>query len=258
MYGTIVNYHLLPRKVHSSTISFFGIKQMLWGTICDETSERLARLGSPPSIFTTNSSESVKAALKWKVDFKESEWPAFNKHVEPFVESQRNEHFQVTVSIIFCLNFSTWVFPPRTGEKMRPDQRQKVVADFDQATLAVSMRTPTINNTRALSNYSTWHSELQQGNHHRAQCECRGFWRWSYPARHIEWDVRESCSTVVQSQCYYNGSGWWQESAYDFIVQFCYPSFGMKQKWRPVHLWWQLPSFEICWDLQSYSGMCGG
>ena len=50
-----------------------------------------AGLGSPPSIFTTNSSESVNAELKRKVDFKECEWTDFNKHVEELVESQRDE-----------------------------------------------------------------------------------------------------------------------------------------------------------------------
>ena len=36
-------------------------------------------LGSPPSIFTTIASESLNAALKKKVDHKESEWPQINK-----------------------------------------------------------------------------------------------------------------------------------------------------------------------------------
>ena len=48
-------------------------------------------LGSPPSIFTTNPSEFVNAELKRKVDYKESEWPVINKHVEKLVESQRDE-----------------------------------------------------------------------------------------------------------------------------------------------------------------------
>lgn len=36
-------------------------------------------LGSPPAIFTTNASESLNAALKKKMNFKETEWPEFNE-----------------------------------------------------------------------------------------------------------------------------------------------------------------------------------
>ena len=34
-------------------------------------------LGSPPSAFTTNASESINAAIKRKVNYKESGWPEF-------------------------------------------------------------------------------------------------------------------------------------------------------------------------------------
>ena len=50
-----------------------------------------AGLGSPPSTFTTSASESMNAELKRKVNYKESEWPLFNKHMEQVVESQRDE-----------------------------------------------------------------------------------------------------------------------------------------------------------------------
>ena len=36
-------------------------------------------LGCPPSIFTTNNSESLNASIKRKVDYKQHEWPQFNK-----------------------------------------------------------------------------------------------------------------------------------------------------------------------------------
>ena len=48
-------------------------------------------LGCPPSSFTTNASESINAAIKRKVDFKESGWPEFNENIKHFVESQREE-----------------------------------------------------------------------------------------------------------------------------------------------------------------------
>ena len=52
-------------------------------------------LGSPPSTFTTNASESINAAIKRKVDYKESAWPEFNEHMKSFVESQREEVVRV-------------------------------------------------------------------------------------------------------------------------------------------------------------------
>ena len=38
-----------------------------------------AGLGHPPEMFTTNSSESLNATIKWNVNYKESEWPEFNE-----------------------------------------------------------------------------------------------------------------------------------------------------------------------------------
>lgn len=44
-----------------------------------------AGLGNPPSIFTTNSSESINAAMKRKVDFKQTEWPEFNRELKEII-----------------------------------------------------------------------------------------------------------------------------------------------------------------------------
>ena len=48
-------------------------------------------LGYPPDIFTTNASESLNAALKKKVNCKETEWPEFNQPMKQFVLAQREE-----------------------------------------------------------------------------------------------------------------------------------------------------------------------
>ena len=57
-----------------------------------------AGLGSPPSIFTTNAAESINAAaLKRKVDYKESEWPNFNDHIKQFVEFRKGRSYKSTV-----------------------------------------------------------------------------------------------------------------------------------------------------------------
>ena len=46
-------------------------------------------LGSPPSIFTTNASESLNATIKRNVNFRESEWPEFNEQMKRYIESQQ-------------------------------------------------------------------------------------------------------------------------------------------------------------------------
>ena len=50
-----------------------------------------AGLGSPPTIFTTNRSESVNAMLKKKVEYKQHEWPKFNEHLKQLKQAQRDE-----------------------------------------------------------------------------------------------------------------------------------------------------------------------
>ena len=44
-------------------------------------------LGSPLSCFTTNASESLNAAIKRKVNIKESDWPEFLEHMKQYGES---------------------------------------------------------------------------------------------------------------------------------------------------------------------------
>ena len=105
-----------------------------------------AGLGAPPSTFTTNSSESINAVLKRKVDYKESEWPVFNKHIEQLVESQRDE-------VIRALSgrgqyrplpqFQYLGVPIQNWMKMRPDQRRKIISNFQEATLPSSKASTT-------------------------------------------------------------------------------------------------------------------
>ena len=45
----------------------------------------------PPSIFTTNSSESINAVVKRKVNFKETEWPQFNQELKQIVNEMHEE-----------------------------------------------------------------------------------------------------------------------------------------------------------------------
>jgi hypothetical protein len=95
-------------------------------------------LGSPPSIFTTNASESVNATIKQKVDYKKSEWPKFNNEMKQLVTYQREE-------IIWSLSgrgqyrlkpdFSHYQVPVQEWMKMRLDQRQTIISSFDKASI---------------------------------------------------------------------------------------------------------------------------
>ena len=50
----------------------------------------MADPSNPPDIFTTNASESLNAALKKKVNYKETEWPQFNEAVKELILAQRD------------------------------------------------------------------------------------------------------------------------------------------------------------------------
>ena len=50
-----------------------------------------AGLGSPPSIFTTNSSEAINSMLKKQVSFKKTQWPKFVRQMKELVDEQQNE-----------------------------------------------------------------------------------------------------------------------------------------------------------------------
>ena len=99
-------------------------------------------LGSPPSIFTTNGSESINAAIKRKVDHKESDWPQFNEQIKNLVRSQ---HEEVTRALsqrgkyILKPEYAHYGVTTQEWMKMRPDQRQNIIEGFQKATLKVSV-----------------------------------------------------------------------------------------------------------------------
>jgi hypothetical protein len=95
-------------------------------------------LGSPPLMFTTNCSESVNAALKRKVNYKEHEWPDFNEHLKELVQAQREEVIRALSDrgqyrlLPMYRYLGTSVLE---WSKMQPEQRQILVASFDSAML---------------------------------------------------------------------------------------------------------------------------
>ena len=115
-------------------------------------------LGSPPSIHTTNASESINAMMKRKVDYKQSEWPKFNEEMKQLVGQQRDEIIRVFSGrgqYRLLPQFLHFTVTPSQWAKMRPEQRREVVERFDKAsmksmvskTTQVSRRGPPIPST---------------------------------------------------------------------------------------------------------------
>ena len=72
--------------------------------------------------LTTNASESINAAIKQMVDFKESSWPEFDS-VKHFVQSQREEVIRALSGrgrYRLCPEFSHYGVSSPTWMKMRP------------------------------------------------------------------------------------------------------------------------------------------
>ena len=93
-------------------------------------------LGNPPDIFTTNASESLNAALKKKVNYKETEWPQFNEAVKQLILAQRDEVIRALSGrgkYRLDKEYSNFLVTPQNWIKMTPDQRKALVQKFDSA-----------------------------------------------------------------------------------------------------------------------------
>ena len=89
-----------------------------------------AGLGSPPSKFTTNASESIIAAIKRKVHFKESEWPEFNKEMKQYVESQPEEVIRALSGrgqFQLCTDVAHYGCLHHRGSKCQPNNDMKLL-----------------------------------------------------------------------------------------------------------------------------------
>lgn len=112
-----------------------------------------AGLGSPPSIFTTNSSEAINSVLKKQVSFKKTQWPEFVRQMKELVNEQQNE---IIRSLSGRGSYRLYESVKHLGvsveqwSKMRPDQRQKIVQRFKSATIEGS----SAGSSRALSTSS--------------------------------------------------------------------------------------------------------
>ena len=100
-----------------------------------------AGLGFPPSTFTTNSSESLNASIKQKVDYKQHEWPQFNKLIREFVMAQRDEVIRSLSGrgqYRLALGFGHLSTSLTNWSKVTPAQRKKIVSNFDSAAISKS------------------------------------------------------------------------------------------------------------------------
>ncbi len=95
-------------------------------------------LGSTPTIFTTNASKSLNAALKKKVNFKETEWSEFNDAMKQFAMAQRDDTIraiygcgQYCLTAHLLVSHQEWI-------KMTPEQRKNILKRFDSAKLNVT------------------------------------------------------------------------------------------------------------------------
>jgi hypothetical protein len=95
-----------------------------------------AGLGNPPSIFTTNSSESINAVVKRKVNFKETEWPQFNQELKELVNEMHEESIRALSGrgqYKLCKAYQHLLVHPSRWVKMTPEQRLEQVKRFQSA-----------------------------------------------------------------------------------------------------------------------------
>ena len=97
-----------------------------------------AGLGDPPSIFTTNSSESINAVVKRKVNFKETEWPQFNQELKQIVNEMHEESIRALSGrgqYRLSKPYLHLQVDPSKWAKMTSEQRREHVKRFESAAL---------------------------------------------------------------------------------------------------------------------------
>ena len=147
------NTHELPYASSSGPHFYEYFKRIQADVVCHHMRKDIreaAGLGSPPSIFTTNSSEAINSVLKKRVSYKKTQWPEFVQQMKQLVDEQQNEivrslsgrgRYRLCESVRhFGVSVEQWT-------KMRPEQQQKIVRRFNSATIEGS----SAGSSRALS-----------------------------------------------------------------------------------------------------------
>ena len=140
-----LNREKLHGRLNQTSSSFFDQFSLNYADIfCHTTLKSLRRdvgLGDPPDIFTTNASESLNAALKKKLNYKEMEWPQFNEAVKELISAQRDDVIRALsgrVKYRIVNEYSNFLVTPQNWIKMTTDQRKVLVQKFDSAKLKVT------------------------------------------------------------------------------------------------------------------------
>ena len=108
---------LSPNSNHSSFFEYFSqyYAQVIRHSMLKDV-RTVAGLGYPPSKFSTNTSESINAVMKRKVDYKETSWPEYNDSMKELVQQQRDEVLRsLSGSIDFVRGMSIYKFYHNNG-----------------------------------------------------------------------------------------------------------------------------------------------
>ena len=97
-----------------------------------------AGLGSPPSIFTTNMSESLNKVIKQHVKYKASQWPKFNDSLRTLVSAKQEEVIRAISGrgqYRLRNQYAHLQVSQLEWQRKRPDQRKKLIRQLDQCSL---------------------------------------------------------------------------------------------------------------------------
>ena len=93
-------------------------------------------LGSPPTPYNTNDSESINAAIKEKVNYRKSEWPQFNAKMKKLVNSLVQEAEKAIIGFgEFRIRdeYKHLVVPVEKWNQMTKEQRKRAICKFHSA-----------------------------------------------------------------------------------------------------------------------------
>ena len=131
---------LIEKRLHKTSSSFFDHFSLHYADIFHHTTLNCLRrdvgLGDPPEIFTINASESLNAALKKKVNYKETEWPQFNEAVKELISAQRDEVIRAISGqgkYRLVKEYLSFQVTPQNCIKMTTDLRKALVQKFNNA-----------------------------------------------------------------------------------------------------------------------------
>lgn len=112
--------------------------------ICQSTLRSLREdvgLGSPPSAFYTNDSESINALLKESLNYKKHQWGIFNEKVKKIAQKQQSEMEKAVIGYgeyQLRPQYSFLAVPEEKWFRMSQEQRQQCITKFNSCTVRAS------------------------------------------------------------------------------------------------------------------------